>query len=357
MTAVPDVDLEALAERVQRPDEDVRTAARERAVDRAVPPDALGALADLGVWLAGVQGACPPRPLERVRAVVLAADHGVAGAGTSALAPAATAALARAVVAGRAPVAVAASAAGATVRLVDVAVAGDLTDLPGDPARHKVRQGSGRVDVEDATSRDEAHAGLRAGMAVVDEEVDAGADLLVLGHVGVASTTPASALVGLLAGQDASLVTGRGSGVDDAGWMRKCAAVRDTMRRGRPHLGDQVALLAAVGGPDLAAATGFLLQAAARRTPVVLDGLVPAAAALVAQRVAFRAVGWWLAGAHSTEPASQVALKRLSLQPTADLASSLSDGAGGLLAVPLLRTAGALLAELATYEELGVEER
>jgi nicotinate-nucleotide--dimethylbenzimidazole phosphoribosyltransferase len=342
---------------ITRADQDARDAARHRLPSLVVPPGSLGRLEDLGVWLAGVQGTSPPHPLGRVRVVVFAGDHGVAQTGVSAYPPEVTAQMVRAMLAGRAAVNVLADLAGATVRVADLAVDADLTDLPGDISRHKVRRSSGHIAAEDALTDDEAVAALWAGVAIADEEIDAGADLLVTGDMGIGNTTPAAVLVGLLTRKDPSLVTGRGTGIDDATWMRKCAAVRDAMRRGRPVLGDQVRLLGVVGGADLAATTGFLLRAAARRTPVVLDGVVSAACALVAQRAAFRAVDWWLAGHRSTEPAHALALDRLGLDPVLDLGLGLGEGAGALLAVPLLRAAGAALADLATFEEAEVSNR
>lgn len=352
-----DLDLAALTASIERADETARAQARLRQTGLTKPPGALGRLEDLSVWLSGVQGVCPPRPLERVRVVVFAGDHGVAREGTSAYPPEVTAQMVRAFVTGTAAVTVLADVAGASVRVVDMAVDADLSDLPGDVSRHKVRRASGRIDVEDAMTRAETLAAVRAGVAVADEEIDSGADLLVTGDMGIGNTTPAAVLVGLLTRNDASLVVGRGTGIDDGTWMRKCAAVRDAMRRGRPALGDQVELLARVAGPDFAAMTGFLLQAAARRTPVVLDGLVSGACALVAQRAAFRAVDWWLAGHRSTEPAHALALDRLGLSPVLEMGLRLGEGTGALLAVPLLRAAGRTLAEMATFEEAGVSDR
>jgi nicotinate-nucleotide--dimethylbenzimidazole phosphoribosyltransferase len=152
-------------------------------------------------------------------------------------------------------------------------------------------------------------------------------------------------------------VVGRGTGIDDDTWMRKTAAVRDAMRRGRPLKGDSIGLLAAVGGADLAATTGFLLGAAARRTPVLLDGVVSCAAALVAHRIAFRSRAWWLAGTRSTEPAQQAALERLDLDPLVDYALRLGEGTGALVALPVLAAAGATLREMATFDEAGVSDR
>lgn len=350
------VDLEEFSARIERSHEGSRTAARARLDNLALPNGSLGALEDLAVWLAGTQGASPTRPLEQVRVVVFAADHGIASAGVSAYAPEATAALVRLLLAGTAATNALIRQTGAVLRVVDVGVDAD-TDGPTaqhDVGQHKVRRGSGRIDVEDALTMAEVEQAFAAGAAVADEEIDSGADLLVAGNLGVASSTPAAALIGLLAQSDASVVTGRGSGIDDAAWMRKCAAVRDAMRRGRPHLRDDLALLACVTGADLAAMVGFLLQAAARRTPVVLDGIVSAAAALAGQRIAFRAVDWWLAGHLSPEPAHALALDRLLLEPVLTMGLRLGAGTGGLIAVPLVQAAGLLLAETATYDEAGL---
>jgi nicotinate-nucleotide--dimethylbenzimidazole phosphoribosyltransferase len=201
-----------------------------------------------------------------------------------------------------------------------------------------------RVDQADALTVEEARAAVLRGLAIVDEEVDNGTDLIVLADVGRGVGTVAAALVGVLTKRDASVVTSRGAAIDDERWMRRCAVVRDAMRRGRPVLGDQVALLAAIGGPDLATATGILLGAASRRTPVLLDGIATAAAALVAQRMSCRAGDWWLPGHRNPEPAHAIALDRLGLSPVLDLGIRREDGTGALLAVPVLRAAAALAA-------------
>ncbi len=199
------------------------------------------------------------------------------------------------------------------------------------------RHGARRVDTEDACTPDEALAALLAGAARADEEADAGTDLLLLALPAADLAVPAATLVGLLTRSDASAVTA--TGLDDAAWMLRCAATRDAMRRGRPHVPRQVGLLAAVAGADLASATGLLLEAAARRTPVVLDGPATAAAALVAARLSFRAPDWWLAGGLSPDPAHRLALARLDLEPVLDLGLRGDDGTGALLAVPVLRAA------------------
>jgi nicotinate-nucleotide--dimethylbenzimidazole phosphoribosyltransferase len=170
---------------------------------------------------------------------------------------------------------------------------------------------------------------------------------VVLGDVSVGGTTAAGVLIAALCGTDASVVTGRGGlAIDDLAWMRKCAAIRDALRRARPVLGEQLQLLATVGGADLTAMTGFLLQSAVRKTPVILDGVVAAACALVAQRIAFRAPDWWLAAHDSGEPGQAKALDRMALEPLLAHGVTVGEGAGALLALPLVQAAAALAAEL-----------
>jgi nicotinate-nucleotide--dimethylbenzimidazole phosphoribosyltransferase len=356
------LDLEALASRIDLPDADAGDAAERRQATLTKPAGALGRLEDLSVWLSRVQGTCPPRPFERPRVVLFAGDHGIARtAATSAYPPEVTAQMVLNFLAGGAAVNVLARLNGATVRVVDMSVDVDYADLgatvPDDVTRFKVRRSSGSIDREDALTIDEAWAAFAHGLTIADEEVDAGADLLIPGDMGIGNTTPAAAIVGLYAGGDASLVVGRGTGIDDEAWMRKTAAVRDAMRRGRPFKAEPVRVLATVGGADITAMTGFLLGAAIRRTPVLLDGVVSCAAALVAHRIAFRAAHWWLAGHLSTEPAARAALEHLDLDPVVDYGLRLGEGTGALIALPILAAAGATLREMATFDEAGVADK
>ncbi|UKY49718.1 nicotinate-nucleotide--dimethylbenzimidazole phosphoribosyltransferase [Streptomyces inhibens] len=341
------LNLDDFAHLIERPDGGVRRDAEERRARLAVPPGALGRLDELGEWLAAAQQQVPVRPIERARVLLFAGDHGVAELGVSARPAGGTKDLVRAVLDGASPAAVLARGAGAQLRVVDMAVDCDPEELPEEVTRYRVRRGSGRIDVEDALTAEEAEAAFRAGMAIADEEADAGTDLVVLGDLSVGGTTAASTLIAALCGTDASVVTGRGGArIDDLAWMRKCAAIRDALRRARPVLGDQLELLAASGGADLTAITGFLLQSAVRRTPVILDGVVSAACALVAQRVAFRAPDWWVAGQASGEPAQAKALDRIALNPLLDHGVTAGEGTGALLALPLVQAAAALAAEL-----------
>ncbi|MCX3061439.1 nicotinate-nucleotide--dimethylbenzimidazole phosphoribosyltransferase [Streptomyces beihaiensis] len=341
------LNLDDFTDLIERPDGGTRRDAEERRARLTVPPGALGRLDDLAEWLSAAQGTVPVRAVARPRVVLFAGDHGVAELDVSKRAAGTAAGLVREALDGASGGAVLARRLGVGLRVVDMSVDCDPDELPKDVSRHRVRRGSGRVDVEDALTPQEAEAAFRAGMAVADEEVDSGTDLAVLGDLSVGGTTAAATLIAALCGTDASVVTGRGGDpVDDLAWMRKCAVVRDALRRARPVLGDQLQLLATVGGADLAAATGFLLQCAVRRTPVILDGVVSAACALVGQRVAFRAPDWWLAGHASGEPAQAKALDRMAMEPLLDQGVRVGGAVGGLLALPLVQAAAALAAEL-----------
>lgn len=334
---------------VPQPDEPARAEALRRHATLIKPVGSLGRLEELGAWVAACQGACPPRPFTRPRAVVFAGDHGIAAKGVSAYQPEATAQLVRAVLDGGGVPGTLAAVAGAGLRVADLAVDGDT------PVQEfKVRRGSGSIDTEDALSGDEVIAALRAGIALADAEIDSGADLLVAGDLGVGVSTPAAVLVAALTGTEPVAVVGRGSGIDDRAWMRKAAAIRDALRRARAVLADPVALLRTAGGADLAAMTGFLAQAAIRRTPVLLDGLAAAAAALVAEELAPGARSWWLAAHRCAEPAHALALEQLDLRPVLDLHIRLGQAAGALTALPILTMAARLLTDVATYEQAGV---
>ncbi|MFI8004510.1 nicotinate-nucleotide--dimethylbenzimidazole phosphoribosyltransferase [Streptomyces sp. NPDC086010] len=345
------MNLDDFSDLIERPDGGVRRDAEERRERLAVPVGALGRLDELGEWLSAAQQSVPVKPVDNPRVVLFAGDHGVAALGVSGRAAGTAHRLVRDTLDGVTPVAVLARRFSVPVRIVDAGLDCDPELLPDAVVRDRVRRGSGRIDVEDALTAEEAERAVRLGMRVADEEADSGTDLVVLGDLSVGGTTAASTLIAALCGTDASVVTGRGgAGIDDLAWMRKCAAIRDALRRARPVLGDQLELLAAVGGADLAAMTGFLLQSAVRRMPVILDGVVAAACALVAQRAAFRAPDWWLAGQVSGEPAQAKALDRMALTPLLDHGVTVGEGSGALLALPLVQAAAALAAELPERE-------
>ncbi|WP_244929041.1 nicotinate-nucleotide--dimethylbenzimidazole phosphoribosyltransferase [Nocardioides sp. W7] len=330
----------------------VRAEAERRLGALATPGGALGRLGDLAVWVASAQGVVPPRELEHVRLVIFAGDHGVASYGVSAYPPAITPAMVRTFLAGRAGVSALARAHGVHVRVLDLGVDDDLAGVPADVTAHKVRRGSGAIHREDALTADETRQALEAGASVAAEEIAAGAQLLLSGDMGIGNTTPAAALVAAGLGLPASEVVGRGTGVDEAGLTRKTVVLEQALHRAGDRTQDPVDTLTALGSADLAATTGYLLEAARSGVPVLLDGLMSVACALTADRIEPGAAAWFAAGHRSTEPAQSLALDKLGLEPVLDLGLRLGEGSGAVAAVPVLRSAVALLRDVALLSEL-----
>ena len=172
--------------------------------------------------------------------------------------------------------------------------------------------------------------------------------------MGIGNTTPAAVLIGAVTGSEPVTVVGRGTGIDDEGWKRKTAAVRDAMFRVRRLRNDPVEVLRRVSSPDMTAMAAFLAQAAVRRTPVILDGVVTTAAALLADQMAPGARAWWVAGHKSAEPAHSIALRHLGLEPLLDYGMRLGEGSGAVAALPILKHSVAVLSEMATFgDEIG----
>ncbi|WP_298178830.1 nicotinate-nucleotide--dimethylbenzimidazole phosphoribosyltransferase [Saccharomonospora sp.] len=339
------------------PDEGVEREARRRLDGLVKPVGALGRLEELAAWLCAAHGSVPPRPLDDVRVVVFAGDHGVTrpkpGApGVSAYPREVTAAMLRTFLSGKSGVTVLARQVGARVRVLDIAVDVDLEDVPSEVRAFKVRHGSGSIDTEDALEPGEAERAFAAGRAVADEEIDAGAQVLIPGDMGIGNSTVAAALVAASLGLPANEVVGTGTGVDEEGLARKLAVLDAALARVGDRAEEPMSLVTALGSACAAATAGFVLQAAARATPVILDGVFSCAAALVARDIAPTATKWWLAGHRSTEPAQSHALKALGLEPVLDLGLRLGEGSGAVQAVPVLRAARAALADMGDLADL-----
>ncbi|WP_418063403.1 nicotinate-nucleotide--dimethylbenzimidazole phosphoribosyltransferase [Pimelobacter simplex] len=344
--------MTAAAAAVPPPAPEVRARAAERLAGLATPAGALGRLGELGVWVSATQGVCPPAPLDDVRLVIFAGDHGVAQHGVSAYPPAITPAMVRTFVLGKAGVSALAAAHGVHVRVLDLGVDDDLDGVPADVTAHKVRRSSGAIHLEDALSADEAARAFEVGRTVAREEIAAGAQLLLSGDMGIGNTTPASAMVAAALGLPAAEVTGRGTGVDDAALRHKQALVQQALDRVGDRIADPMDALTALSSADLVATVGYLLQAAESGVPVLLDGLMSVACALYAEQLAPGATAWFAAGHRSTEPAQALALDKLGLSPVLDLGLRLGEGSGAVAAVPVLRSAVALLRDVALLADL-----
>jgi len=337
---------------VAPPDQTIAREAAERLAGLAVPAGALGRLGELGVWVASTQGTVPPQPLHNVRLVIFAGDHGVAGHGVSAYPAAITPAMVRTFAAGKAGVSALAAAHDVHVRVLDLGVDDDLSDLPAEVRARKVRRSSGAIHLEDALTPEETRRAIEAGRAVAREEIAAGAQLLLSGDMGIGNTSPGAALVAAALGLPASEVTGRGTGVDEETLAHKQQIVQEALDRAGRRTEDPVDCLTALGSADLAATTGYLAEAAANGVPVLLDGLLSVACALTADRMEPGAAAWFVAGHRSTEPAQSLALEKLGLEPLLDLGLRLGEGSGAVAAVPLMRSAVALLRDVAMLRDL-----
>jgi nicotinate-nucleotide--dimethylbenzimidazole phosphoribosyltransferase len=352
-------------------------AAHERHATLTKPPGSLGALEDLGVRLAGLAGVNPPPLPEPAVVAVFAGDHGVHGQRVSPWPQEVTAQMVANFLAGGAVVNAFARQVGAGVVVVDVGVATALIDPrpagtpsgagsavpePGQAARPRlvtanIRRGTRDLSVEAALTRDEVIAAVEVGIGVAAELVDAGAGCLLTGDMGIGNTTPAAALTAAFTGAAAADVTGRGTGIDDETHGRKVAVVQRALALHRPDPADPVGVLAAVGGLEHAALAGFVLGAAARRVPVILDGVIADSAALAAAALAPDAVGAMVAGHRSAEPGAAIALRHLGLGPLVDLGLRLGEGTGAVLAWPIVASAVRVLHDVATFDSAGVAEK
>jgi nicotinate-nucleotide--dimethylbenzimidazole phosphoribosyltransferase len=350
------VTLESTLAAVRPADEAAMAAARDLQARLTKPAGSLGALEDLSVRLAGLAGTCPPPLPEPATVAVFAGDHGVHAQGVSPWPQEVTAQMVANFVAGGAVVNAFARQAGVSVMVVDVGVAiplhgGDnLLDA-------NVSRGTRDLTAEPAMTRAEARAAVETGIAVAGALVDGGAACLLTGDMGIGNTTPAAALVAAFTGAAPADVTGRGTGIDDATYARKVEVVTAALARHRPGPADPLAALAAVGGLEHAALAGFVLGAAARRVPVILDGVIAVSGALVAAALAPDAVAAMVAGHRSVEPGASVALAHLGLTPLLDLGMRLGEGTGAVLALPVVAGAVRVLHEVATFDAAGVSEK
>jgi len=338
---------------VRPPDAAAADAARDRQAQLTKPPGSLGFLEDLSVRLAAIAGQCPAPLPEPAAVAVFAGDHGVHAQGVTPWPQEVTAQMVANFLASTAVVNVIAAQAGAEVCVVDVGVAADLPAAPGLLSR-KVRRGTADMTQDQAMTPAQARQAVEVGIETARDLVTAGNRCLLTGDMGIANTTASAALIAVFTGTDPVEVTGRGTGVDDRTWAHKVDVVRRAVDRHRPDPGDPMAVLAAVGGLEHAALTGYLLGAAALRVPVLLDGVIAGAAALAAAALCPDAVHYMVAGHRSTEPGASRALAALGLRPVLDLDLRLGEGSGAVLALPVVQAAARVLRDVATFDSAGV---
>jgi nicotinate-nucleotide--dimethylbenzimidazole phosphoribosyltransferase len=333
-------------------------AARERLDRMTKPRGSLGVLEDVAAQLAGIAGTCPAPVPAPATVAVFAADHGVHAQGVTPWPQEVTAQMVANFLAGGAVVNALAAEVGAEVIVIDVGVVGTLDPSPGLWDR-KVRRGTADLAEGPAMTVDEAVRAVEVGIEVATRMAP-GSGSLVTGDMGIGNTTASAALVCAFTGAAPEAATGRGTGIDDVTWHRKVAVVSRAAARvpGRPTTPQAaMAALADVGGLEHAALAGFILGAAAHRTPVILDGAIAGAAALVAAALCPAALEYALAGHVSNEAGHALALRHLGLRPLLDLDLRLGEGTGALLALPLVAGAARALRDVATFDAAGVTQK
>ena len=346
--------LAATCARIGAPDEEV-AARTQRILDgKTKPRRSLGRLEEIACRVAAMRG--EERPALPAKAiVVMAADHGVAAEGVSAYPQEVTRQMLLNFARGGAAINVLARHAGALLVVVDMGVAGEPVVADGVVAR-RIAPGTQSLLHGPAMTVADAVRALESGIALAQELVARGVTLLGTGEMGIGNTTSASALIAVLAGIPVEQATGRGTGVDDAAWAHKVGVIRAGIARNRPDPDDALDVLAKLGGFEIAGLAGLVLGAAAGRVPVVLDGLIASAAALVAVRLAAHARGFLLASHRSVEPGHGPLLEALGLAPLLDLELRLGEGTGAALALPLVEAALRILHDMASFADAGVAD-
>lgn len=335
-------------------DDACRAAARARLEQLTMPHWALGRLMDLAEDLAGMTRSMRP-PVTRKAVVVMAGDHGVEASGVSQYPQIVTVHMVHNFVNGGAGCNALARQANAKVIVVDAGVAGDLSALAseGKIISKRIAPGTANIQKGPAMSRDQAirsvEAGIEVAMSLADE-----IDVFATGEMGIANTTPSSAIVAAMTGCPVEDLTGRGTGIDDARLQHKIAVIKEALQVNKPNATDALDVLAKVGGFEIGALAGLILGAAALKKPVLVDGFITTAAALIAQALCPAAAEYMIAAHRSVEPGHRAAQARLGKEPLLDLNLRLGEGTGAVLAMNIVEAAARVLTDVATFAEAEV---
>ena len=330
-------------------------AAERHQNDLTKPPGSLGRLESIANRCAAIFGSLTP-PVDAARIVVFAADHGVAEEGVSAYPREVTAQMVLNYLNGGAAINALAQANGIDLVVVDAGVATPLPDAPG-LIRHHIGDGTRNFTREPAMTEAQVDEALEAGMAEAEAAIADGYHLLGCGEMGIANTTAAAAIAALLSGRPPEEVTGRGTGVDDASFRRKCSAIGRGLALHGPNFRGPVDLLRRLGGFEIAEMCGFFIGAAARRRPVVVDGFIATAAAALAECIAPSAGNYMFAAHRSVEPGHSTLLRIIGQEPILDLGMRLGEGTGAALAMQVIRSAVAAFTGMATFSSAGVSNK
>jgi len=336
-------------------DQKAGVAAQCRLDSLTKPPGSLGVLEKIAVQLAAIQGNPLPTLGKKV-VMTMAGDHGVVEEGVSAFPQEVTPQMVLNFLNQGAAINVLSNHVGARVVVTDVGIAAEPINHPNLNVC-KVRKGTRNMAKEAAMTEEEAVAAIEVGIRLVNKEIDDGATLVATGEMGIGNTTPSSAILACFSGKDITLITGRGTGVDDKGLSIKHKVIKKAIEINQPDPSQPLDVLCKVGGLEIAALTGVILGAAARKVPVVLDGFISTAAALVAYKLNADSQKYMLASHLSQEPGHRIALDLMDLQAMLYLDLRLGEGTGAVLAFSLIEAAVKIIHEMATFEEAGVSNK
>lgn len=326
----------------------------ERQSHLTKPPGALGRLEEIANRYSAMTEAFLPLVPGSPVVCIFAADHGVLEEGLSPWPMEVTTQMVGNFLSGGAAINAIARQVGASVSVVDIGVAGDLSGLSG-VIDKKVRRGTGNLAKAPAMTLAEAGEAIQAGFDVGTDLIEAGADLLITGDMGIGNTTPSSALISWFAESEIAATTGRGTGIGDEMMEIKIRAIRAAHSRVLSQgINDPVEVLSSIGGLEIAGIIGLIVAGSSRKVPVVLDGVIAAAAAIVAAAMNKNVVDYLFAGHLSVEPGAQIALRHLGLEPILTLDLRLGEGTGGCLSVPVIQSAVRTLVEMATFDSAGI---
>lgn len=346
--------LKSKIERIVPVSADWRKKARNHLNNLAIPQGSLGQLLDIAEQLAAIKEDL--KPSVRSKAVVtMAGDHGVVEEGVSAFPQEVTPQMVANFIAGGAAINVLAGVAGARVMVVDMGVASDLDPSFADKMLfRKVGYGTRNMARGSAMSREQAVQALEAGIEIAGRLVEEGVELLATGDMGIGNTTPSSAILAAISGCPVRDVTGRGTGIGDEALENKIRVIERALDVNQPDPQDGVDVLAKVGGFEIGGIAGLILGASIHRVPVVVDGFISSAGALLAKTIAPASLDYMIAGHQSKEYGHRLMLEKLGLRPLLNLNLRLGEGTGAALAMNIVESAAQVICKMATFEDAGV---
>lgn len=346
--------LQATVEKIVPIGADWRKKARSHLDNLAIPPGSLGELLDLAEQLAAIKESLKPSVASKA-VVTMAGDHGVCEEGVSAFPQAVTQQMVANFIAGGAAINVLAGVAGARVIVVDMGVGADLDGAFADKMLFcKVDYGTRNMAAGPAMSREQAVKALETGIEIAGRLIEEGVELLATGDMGIGNTTPSSAILAAISGRPVRDVTGRGTGINDGALENKIRVIQKAIDINKPNPEDAVDVLSKVGGFEIGGIAGLILGAARHKVPVVVDGFISSAGALIAKTIAPPSIDYMISGHQSMEYGHRFMLEELGLKPLLNLNLRLGEGTGAALAMNLVESAAQVIGKMLTFEDAGV---